>query len=147
MTDTTSMPDLTRDPDAWRVMKRPVLVAVQFADEDGTCATLEGPVRYRAGDALATGTLGEQWPISRDRFDQTYELVGDGMYRKRPVVVHALRLKAAMSVRVGGEGDVLEGRPGDWLVQYGYGDYGLVDGDVFAWAYERVSESEASDTP
>ncbi|MGU7776348.1 PGDYG domain-containing protein [Burkholderia sp. MR1-5-21] len=147
MIDTPSMPDLTSNPEAWRVIKRPAPVTVRFADEDGTCATLEGPVRYRAGDALATGIVGEQWPISRDRFDQTYERVSDGIYRKRPVVVHALRLQSAMRVPVGGEGDVLEGRPGDWLLQYGDGEYGVVDAEVFERMYERVGESGARDTP
>ena len=135
MSDTPLTPDLTRAPDACRVIKRPVPVAARFADEDGTCATLEGAVRYRAGDALVAGTLGEQWPISRDRFDQTYERVSDGMYRKRPAVAHALLLKSAMTVRVGGEGDVLEGQPGDWLLQYNEGEYGIVDAEVFARAH------------
>ncbi|WP_028216608.1 PGDYG domain-containing protein [Paraburkholderia oxyphila] len=141
MSKPSSIPDLSRDPDALRVMTRPVLVAVRFADEDGTCATLEGSVRYRAGDAIVTGALGEQWPISRDRFEQTYERVSDGRYRKRPAMAHALRLKAAMRVQVGGEGDVLEGQPGDWLLQYGDGRYGIVDADVFAQSYETVDDA------
>jgi hypothetical protein len=147
VSDTPSIPDLTRDPNAWRVIKRPVPVAVRFAGEDGTCATMEGPVRYRAGDALVTGTLGEQWPISRDRFDQTYESVSDGIYRKRPVVAYALRLESAMSVRVGCQGDALDGRPGDWLLQYDDGEYGVVDADVFAQVYERLDESGVTDSP
>jgi hypothetical protein len=138
MSDDVSMPDLTRDPDAWRVVKRPVPLAVRFADSDGTCETLEGPVRFRAGDAIVTGTLNEQWPVSRDRFDETYERVAEGVYRKRPVIAYALLLKAPVNVRVGAQSDVIEGHPGDWLIQYDEGEYGVVDAEVFARVYERA---------
>ncbi|WP_244817927.1 PGDYG domain-containing protein [Caballeronia sp. Lep1P3] len=138
MTDSPDMPDLRHAPDAWRVVKRPVALDVRFAEADGTCDTLEGPVRFRAGDAILTGTLGENWPVSRERFDETYELVSDGRYRKRPLLAYAIRLTAPMKVRVGGQGDVVEGHPGDWLVQYDESDYGLVDAEVFAQAYERA---------
>ncbi|SAK83755.1 hypothetical protein AWB82_05620 [Caballeronia glebae] len=140
MSDELSMPDLARNPDACRVMKRPVPVAVRFADSDGTCETLEGPVRFRAGDAIVTGTLNEQWPVARDRFDETYERVTEGIYRKRPVVAYALRLKSPVSVRVGAQRDVLEGQPGDWLIQYDEGEYGVVDPEVFARVYKRADE-------
>ncbi|WP_250453106.1 PGDYG domain-containing protein [Caballeronia sp. ATUFL_M2_KS44] len=141
MSDELSMPDLTRDPDARRVIKRPVPVAVRFADSDGTCETLEGPVRFRAGDAIVTGTLNEQWPVSRDRFDETYERVSEGVYRKRPVVAYAVLLKSSVNVRVGAQSDVIEGQPGDWLIQYEKGEYGIVDAEVFARVYEEADEA------
>lgn len=140
--DSPAVPDLARDPRAWRVLKRPVVVAVRFAVKDGTCATLEGPVRYRRGDALVTGTVGEQWPIARERFDKTYERVAEGQYRKRPAVAYALRLQTAMRVPLGDEGDVLEARQGDWLLQYDDGGYGIVDAEVFEQAYEVLSRGK-----
>jgi hypothetical protein len=142
MPDSPAVPDLTRDSRAWRVLKRPVVVAVRFAAEDGTCGTLEGPVRYRSGDALVTGTVGEQWPIARERFDETYERVAEGQYRKRPAVAYALCLQTAMRVPLGGEGDVLDAQQGDWLLQYDDGGYGIVDPDVFEQAYEVLSRSK-----
>jgi hypothetical protein len=141
------MPNLARDPRAWRVLKRPVVVAVRFAAENGTCGTLEGPVHYRSGDALVTGTVGEQWPIARERFDETYERVAEGQYRKRPAVAYALRVQTATRVPLGGEGDVLEARQGDWLLQYDDGEYGIVDAEVFEQAYEVLSRGEPRGTP
>ncbi|VXC70980.1 conserved hypothetical protein [Burkholderia sp. 8Y] len=140
MSDELSMPDLTRDTEARRVIKRPVPVTVRFADSDGTCETLEGPVRFRAGDAIVTGTLNEEWPVSRDRFEETYERVAEGVYRKRPVVAYALLLKSPVRVLVGAQSDVLEGQPGDWLIQYDEGEYGIVDAEVFARVYDVVQQ-------
>ena len=42
--DLNEIPDLTSDPHALRVIKRPIAVPVAFAREDGVCETLEGPV-------------------------------------------------------------------------------------------------------
>lgn len=143
VTDTPpSMPDLAHHPDAVPVMKRPAQLQVRFADADGTCDTLEGPVRFRTGDALITGAQGEQWPIGRERFDQTYECVRDGVYRKRPMVAYALLLKSAMTVPVGGRADPLEAPVGTWLLQYGDGEYGVVDADVFVQTYDVLGAPE-----
>ncbi len=143
MTDLPStLPNLSRHPDALPVVKRPMQHAVLFATVDGTCETLEGPVQYRAGDALITGTLGEQWPIARERFDEAYERVSDGIYRKRSLLAYALLLKSPMTVPVGGQCDPLDAHAGDWLLQYGEGDYGVVDADVFAQTYEVVKAPE-----
>ena len=53
------LPNLRADPRALRVCKKPIPVRVEFATADGTCTTLEGPVRYRAGDAILTGVRSE----------------------------------------------------------------------------------------
>lgn len=137
-----SLPDLAHHPDALTVMKRPTNLAVRFASAEGICHTLEGPVRYRSGDALITGTQGESWPIAREWFDQTYERISDGVYRKRPLLVYALRLKSPLTVPVGTRSDPLIAESGDWLLQYGEGEYGVVDAEVFAQTYEVVSAPE-----
>ena len=94
---TADLPDLTTDPRALKVTKKPIPVSVAFAPADGVCGTLEGPVRYRAGDAILTGVQGEHWPIQRDAFLASYAPVPptrageDGSYDIRldwkPVVV------------------------------------------------------------
>ncbi|MGI4814725.1 MAG: PGDYG domain-containing protein [Janthinobacterium lividum] len=151
-------PDLRRDPAARRVMKRPVTLHVAFATTDGTCETLEGPVRYRAGDAIVTGTRGEQWPIERARFETAYEPSASGepdagagsagesntsdgnagWYKKRPLVALARRVDVPLAVPVGWQNDPLDAQPGDWLLQYGEGDYGVVDADVFEQTYDLL---------
>ncbi len=91
-----------------------------------------GANRYAAGDALVTGSTGDRWCVSRTRFDAKYEPQRptqsgkNGQYRNRPVPILAKRMERAFSVARTAGGDVLRGVAGDWLVQYGLGDYGIV---------------------
>jgi len=136
--------DLARDAYARRARKRPLPVAVEFAARPGVVQTLEGPVRFRGGDALLTGIAGERWPIGRVRFDAAYEPIpptvagSPGRYRRRPLVVWARCMARPFRVRVGWAGDALHGRPGDWLLQYGPGDYGIVAAALFAQTYDLL---------
>lgn len=130
---------------ACRARRRPVTLEVRFAGAPGVLETLEGPVRYRAGAALVRGLRGERWPVERGPFELRYEPApgttagSDGPYRRRPGVVLARRLTAAIEVPVGAEGDRLRGRQGDWLLQYGPGEYGVVAPDIFADTYELLA--------
>ena len=122
-----------------RATKKPVSAAVEFATEDGTLQTLEGPVRYRAGDALATGVKGERWPIPREAFLAGYRPApgvaagAAGSYVKQPAQVDAVRMESAFSVEV--EGGVLQGAAGDWLVTAADGRRWIVRDDVFRESY------------
>jgi PGDYG protein len=137
-------PDLRTDPAARSVRKRPIPVVVEIATTPGELQTLEGPVRFRAEDALITGVQGERWPVARERFDATYEAVpptvpgASGLYLKRPVTVLARQMDKAFAVRVGYAADPLQGQPGDWLLQYAPGEYGVVSAAVFGQTYEGV---------
>lgn len=140
----TSNLDLGRDPKAIRARKRPQTIAAAFARADGACETLEGPVHYRAGDAIVTGTQGERWPVERQKFLAAYEpepplAAGqDGQYVSRPREVLARRIEQAGQVTVGRASDTLRGEPGDWLVQYDDGSYGIIRSDIFASTYDVV---------
>lgn len=122
-----------------RATKKPVSVAVEFATEDGTLQTLEGPVRYRAGDALATGVRGERWPIPRETFLASYSpepgvaTGAPGSYVKQPVEVDAVRMDSPFSVEI--EGGMLTGSAGDWLVTAADGSQWIVRDDVFRESY------------
>ena len=137
----SALPDLTTDRRALLVCKSPEPVPVAFAIEAGVCETLEGPVRYRAGDAILTGIRREQWPVGRDSFLASYEAVPptvagtDGLYRKAPSVTRALRLERVVRVPVGWQGDPLRGRPGDWLLRYADGSLGVVQDAIFRASY------------
>jgi hypothetical protein len=88
--------------------------------------------RYAAGDALLTGSTGDRWCVSRDRFDAKYRPEPPlapgrvGHYRNRPVAVLAKQINVAFSVARSAGGDVLQGNAGDWLLQYAPGDHGVV---------------------
>ncbi|SDV48663.1 PGDYG domain-containing protein [Chitinasiproducens palmae] len=133
--------DLRADPAARPYVKDEV-VEVSFATGDGALDSLEGANRYAPGDALLRSASGECWVVSRDRFDAKYfpadsETVegAPGRYRNRPSQILAKRIDVAFSVRRSAGSDVLEGVPGDWLVQYAPGDYGLVQQARFARVY------------
>jgi hypothetical protein len=138
--------DLRTDPHAQRVVKDET-VTVEFAGGDGELMSLEGPNRYRAGDALITGSTGERWVVSRDRFDAKYTPADPAMlhgahgpYRNLPAVVLAKQMDQAFSLaRTAAGGDVLQGTAGDWVMQYAPGDYGVVQATRFAKVYRRAT--------
>lgn len=139
---TDELPDLAAASHALRVSKKPIPVQVEFATDDGTCETLEGAVRFRAGDAILTGVRGEHWPVSRETFLASYQAVPptqaghNGAYRKGAVPAYAMRLDHRCDVPVGWQNDPLRGEPGDWLLQYADGSYGVLRHQIFRESYD-----------
>ncbi len=135
--------DLTTDPLAARYVKSET-VAVEFARQAGELISLEGPNRYQPGDALITGSTGTRWSVARERFAAKYEPVPpaamgeDGGYRARPVPVLARQIDAAFTAARSAGGDLLRGKAGDWLLQYGPGDFGVAEQGRFASIYRRL---------
>lgn len=135
--------DLSADPAARRFVKDEV-VAVVFAAVAGELASRKGANHYAAGDALITGSTGDRWSVSRDRFDAKYLPVAplpagaDGAYRARPVPVLARQMAAAFSLRRCAGGDLLQGEAQDWLLQYAPGDYGIVQDARFGQVYRPL---------
>ncbi|SEA16819.1 PGDYG protein [Desulfuromusa kysingii] len=140
------MIDLASHPHAIRVLKRPIPVNVDFADKEGVCKTLEGSVRYQAGDAILTGNHGDTWPVERDKFFSAYrpvpplEMGNSGHYTKKPASVFALQASEAIEIAVGEQNDLLQVQPGDWIIEYSPGDYGVVKAEIFYETYEPVTE-------
>jgi len=135
-------PDLAHDARAARYVKDEV-VEVVFAQADGEIASQVGTNCYQAGDALVTGSTGDRWSVSRDRFDARYLPEGiamgqPGSYRNRPVSVLARQMDQAFSVARSAGGDVLAGHAGDWLLQYAPGDFGVVDRVRFERVYRAL---------
>ena len=135
--------DLARDPEAASYIKAEV-VSVTFARDAGELASLEGPNRYQAGDALITGSTGSRWSVSRERFEAKYEPVAplkagdDGRYAARPVPVLAKQIPEPFTALRSAGGDRLTGRAGDWLMQYAPGDYGVCEQARFAAIYRKA---------
>jgi len=85
--------------------RKTIELQVCFAPERTQVLTLEGAVACQAGDAIVTGTRGEQWPVQRQRFEATYECASpllsmgqNGIYRRKPFTVLARQLEAATTV-------------------------------------------------
>ena len=124
---------------------RPIDVSVECAQVGQLVPTAEGDVEARPGDAIVTGIFGERWPVERSRFLRTYDavsgtLTGDsGFYRKRVRPVRAVQVREPFKVVIGEGVRELIGQPGDWLLDYGNGDLGVVASEVFDLIYERAS--------
>jgi hypothetical protein len=135
--------DLAADPEAARYVKAEV-VMVEFAREAGELVSLEGPNRYQPGDALITGSTGSRWSVSRDRFDAKYAAQPpvvqgqDGHYVSRPIPVLAKQIPEPFTVARSAGGDRLRGDAGDWLLQYGPGDFGIAEQRRFAAIYRKL---------
>jgi hypothetical protein len=140
--------DLATDPDARQAVKDET-VLVEFAARADVLVSAVGPNRYSPGDALITGSTGDRWCVSRDRFDAKYDPVSGtirgnaGPYRNRPVTVLVKRIDVPFSVARTAGGDVLRGNAGDWLVQYAPGDHGIVERTRFERVYRLITTEQA----
>jgi hypothetical protein len=147
MTLVINNPDLTADPAARRAVKSE-RVSVEFADMAGELVSGVGVNRYLAGDALITGSTGDRWSVSRDRFDAKYDPEpptvrgNSGHYRNRPATVLAKRLDKPFTVARMVGGDALYGDAGDWLIQYAPGDYGIVESTRFKRVYRLIADED-----
>lgn len=135
--------DLSHDASAAHFVKHEI-VEVAFAVLAGELVSREGPNRYAVGDALITGSTGDRWSVSRDRFDAKYlplEPVRhgeDGRYQARPVPVLARQMSEAFCVERSAGGDLLRGAAQDWLLQYAPGDYGIIENARFQAVYRPL---------
>lgn len=135
--------DLRQDRAAASYFKEET-VQVAFAPAAGSLASREGVNRYRAGDALVTGSGGERWSVSRERFERRYRPLpplrpgDDGAYRAAPLPVLARQITDDFTVRRSAAGDLLRGSAHDWLLQYAPGDWGIVEDAKFRRLYRRA---------
>lgn len=136
-------PDLSHDPTAIRVVKDEV-VQVEFASVPGLVMSAVGPNHYAVGDALVTGSTGDRWCVSRERFDAKYRPAGGqasgqpGPYRNLPSPVWAKQIGVPFLIARSPGGDVLQGEAGDWALEYAQNDCGLVARDRFERVYRRA---------
>jgi PGDYG protein len=119
-------------------------IDVRFTPEACTVQTPEGVVHARPGDAVITGTAGEHWRVSRARFADKYRPVpptvaGEaGRYVSLPNRIMAVPMTTAFEVLLADGVSRLNGRAGEWLVDYGDGSLGIVSQAIFATTYELI---------
>jgi PGDYG protein len=138
--------DLRADPKAARHVKNET-VEVIFAAEQGALRSREGRNSYTAGDALITGSTGDRWSVTRDRFYAKYLPVAptrageNGRYVNIPVPILALQMRQDFSIERSPGGDVIHGNAGDWLLEYAPGDHGIVEAAKFAKVYRASARA------
>ena len=128
-------PNLAVDPDALETAKKPIPLEYRVAEVDETIQTKEGPVNAVAGDAIMTGTEGENWPIPAEKFAETYDVLEPGLAAKKNISVFAKEMTEPFQVKVSWSENLLQGEAGDYLVQYGTGDYGVVGAEIYRKTY------------
>ena len=143
------------------IQKRSIPVEVHFATlndstrtdapyNEGHIRTRETPagdagVAFEAGDAILTGAGKESWPIARATFEKTYaasqgsRMGRDGRFFKKPVPVLGVQMQEPFAVTA--SWGRLEGKPGDWIVQYDDEgkDFGIVGHGIFEETYDRLT--------
>ena len=129
-------PELSEDPEGFETAKLPIPLEFRYAEADETIETKEGAVNAKAGDAIMTGTEGEVWPLPAEKFAETYDDLGDGTAAKKNIPVFAKEMSEPFQVKVSWSDDLLQGEAGDYLVQYGVGDYGVVGREIFGKTYK-----------
>jgi hypothetical protein len=133
--------DLRADVAAVTARRLPVERDAYFAGAAGVVSTAEGPVRHAAGAAIVSDAGGRSWPVERTMFEAHYEPVSPtrmgepGRYRHRPDTVLARRMTQPFSICLPDGRGVLRGSAGDWLVQYGPREHGVVAARAFADSY------------
>jgi hypothetical protein len=132
--------------DPRRVFARKLVreIQVQFTPIACTIQTPEGVVHARPGDAILTGTAGERWRVSRERFPEKYRPVPptvageSGQYVSLPNRIMAVPMGETFEVLLIDGVSRLSGRAGDWLVDYGDGSLGIVSQAIFTTTYEII---------
>lgn len=125
-----------------KYIKKPIKTKVEFATNSGELETLEGTVKYQLGDALITGVAGEQWPINRTQFEQSYRPVTpvnmgqSGNYLKNRVQVEARQTNIEENISIA-EG-MLHAKKGDWIVSAPDGKQWVVADLIFRETYQRL---------
>lgn len=60
-----------------KVVKKRIPVTAFQTKEPMNIITLEGTMRANSGDWIITGVEGEQWPVKKEIFEKTYEVIDD----------------------------------------------------------------------
>lgn len=133
-------------PDTILAERLSLSLEVKFVSSNGTIKTLEGEVAYKKGDAIVTGIHGEKWPVSRQRFEETYipcenTIMGqNGVYKHKPAKVYGYQLQKPIIIHLSDGKGVLHGKAGDWLIEYPQGDRAIIDNKIFHKTYGVLKE-------
>lgn len=124
-------------------LKLPQIVYAKPVIQEALIATREGSVMALVGDYLLCDADGNEWPVSKQHFDCSYDIIGyenDGRIKSqgRSVNVEVIQLSDAISVPIRSNGATLLGRPGDWLIRYSSGDFGIVASHLFVRSYRLL---------
>ena len=136
--------NINEDTPPYNVEKKPIPLNFEISKEKQTIETKEGKVTAYPGDAIMTGTQGEKWPIEKENFENTYTVLPESNTAiKNKITVKAKQFNEPFSIEIkrNENPQTLTGKPGDWLVEYGPNDFGIVEEKIFKETY-NITQSE-----
>lgn len=121
----------------FKAFKKPVDVKFSVYKTSGTEKTKEGPAPYDKGDYRMVGVEGEVWPMKPSVFEKNYDVVSEGIGRKKKVIVD-VEIAEEMTYVETSWGAKLKAKPGDFIVSASHTDRWVVSKGIFNSTYERV---------
>ena len=61
----------------FKVVKKNIPVEAYQTDKCINIKTLEGTMHANVGDWIITGIDGEQWPVKKEIFEKTYQIISE----------------------------------------------------------------------
>ena len=124
-------------------LKMPRIVYAERVSSEVSVSTREGTVLALPGDYVLSDADGNQWPISEEHLNSHYDVIeqnGSGRLKLRgkSVTVHAIQLSETVSIPIRADGSMLRGAPGDWLIRYSSGEFGIVAKHLFFDSYRLL---------
>lgn len=58
-----------------KAKKKPIVVDAYQTEKQVIIKTLEGNMVAKPGDYIITGVEGEQWPVKKEIFEKTYDII------------------------------------------------------------------------
>jgi hypothetical protein len=102
---------------------------------------------YKKGSAIMNNGKGKLWAIPPDDFKRTYTIDPGGKTATPvPQRRYAVQMREPFRVKPSWSNVPLHGKAGDFLVQYGPGDYGAVDADEFKKTYNTKAMPKSKPT-
>jgi hypothetical protein len=120
----------------FKAFKKPVDVQFTIYDHAGTENTKEGKVSYKKGDYRMVGVEGEVWPMKPSVFEKNYNIISDGIGRKKKIIVDVEEAEEITYIETSW-GAKLKAKPGDFIVSTSPTDCWVVSRDIFNKTYER----------
>ena len=124
------------------LLKARILTEEDYKKRKGIIKTLEGDVAFVPGDYLMRGVENEEWSITQHHFHSAYKKIsepdreGFAFYRTNDVRLAYQVPKAFVVERT--NGDILNGKAGDYLVKSGEKVW-ITDRGIFERSYEAIS--------
>ena len=121
---------------SFRVSKKPISTKYEIADATGTVETLEGPMAYDSGHYIITGSKGEQYPITPEKFKTLYDDQGEGTAIPKKIIKVA-KLADHDGILKTPWGNLEYKKGQHYIVRHGPNDYGPVENSIFEKTYQR----------